>query len=138
MNVTRLLPLNAVIWIIALAGCAMPPTLTPSQLNSAVDQYDGKEVRVQGWLIHRFENIGIWDSENAYASRMEVDTQNPSPEWPGWPSSCISYDGRELGSQFGARNVTLLGIFRKNILPPNAISNGICNTSGLEVTWMSQ
>jgi hypothetical protein len=120
-----------------LMGCAEKPTLTPSQLNARAGEFDGKEVKVRGWLVFQFEDIGIWDSKMAHdlphvagdeAVSLTVDGRSPV-----WPSNCISYSGPDLGGRSFSRAVVLSGIFRKKILPSGTISNGICNDSGLEV-----
>ena len=40
---------------VMLSGCVSQPVLTPSELNNHADQYDGKRVRVKGWLVIQFE-----------------------------------------------------------------------------------
>jgi hypothetical protein len=108
------LPLTAFL----LSGCVGLSALTPSELNDNPDQYDGKAVVVRGWLVSEFENVGIWDSKNAFDS--------------GRPQSCLSYRGKDPGRHF-SEAVILKGTFRKNINPPNVFNNGDCNESGLEV-----
>lgn len=112
-----------------LAGCA-GLALTPAELNAHADQYDGKEVWVSGWLVYQFEDIGIWDSKSAHDESVSLTLNSRTPHYP---PSCISYSGPSLGEHFSNRAVLLRGIFRKEILPPNVFSNGICNRSGLEV-----
>jgi hypothetical protein len=114
-------------WLLAAicaAGCTAPSVITPSELNAHAIKYDGKEVRVRAWLVHQFENIGLWDSKEAY------DAPHQSTEFF---QACVSYFGPDLGKHFVSRDVVLDGIFRKTALPPNTVSNGICNNSGLEI-----
>lgn len=115
-----------------LAGCAAGPALKPSELNANPDAYDGKSVRVRGWLVHQFENHGIWDSKAAYET--ERFKQNAHPK-------CIGYSGPNLGDFFVSRQLVLRGVFRKELNPnvgPNGqtyevILLGSCNHSGLKV-----
>lgn len=113
--------LAACLWV---GGCATEPTLTPSQLNANAASYDGKTVRVRAWLVYKFEDIGLWDSEAAYESRQD--------------GSCVSYEGPDLGKTYASRMVTLTGIFTKDLYynpNPNVvtISNGWCNKTGVKV-----
>jgi len=87
-------------------------------LNANPDQYDGKAIVVHGWLVSEFENVGIWDSKDAFDS--------------GKPQNCVSYRGKDLGRHF-SKAVILKGIFRRNINPPDVFNNGDYNNSGLEV-----
>jgi hypothetical protein len=111
---------------IIVSGCAEYPALTPSELNARAEQYDGKEVRVRGWMVHQFENIGLWDSKAAY------DGASNSSSVPfAWPTTCMSLSG--LDGPRISEEVIVEGVFRKHILPPNVVSNGVCNDTGLEV-----
>jgi hypothetical protein len=49
MKTVRLLLSSAV--AATLVGCTTQPTLTPGELNAHAAQYDGRKVRVRGWLV---------------------------------------------------------------------------------------
>jgi hypothetical protein len=112
----------SVLAVLLLAGCAETPTLTPGELNMHADQYDGKHVRVRGWLVYQFEDIGLWDSKEAYGRGFRLD-----------PGTCVSILGFDPPRRVSEPAV-VEGVFRKQILPPNLSSNGLCNDTGLEVS----
>jgi len=114
--------------VLGVTAYAQDIVLTPSELNAHADRYDGKTVRVRGWLSLYFEDYGLWDSKKAH------DTERTSA--PPWPPSCVSVDSYVAGKvkKPASQSALVDGIFRKQFLPPNTISNGVCNNTGLQVT----
>ena len=59
-----------VLMVFMLGSCVTTPTvpkgfLTPAQLNASKHQYDGKLVRVQGWMRVGFESYALWESKES-------------------------------------------------------------------------
>jgi hypothetical protein len=139
--------LSWVLGCVLLAGCASDPVLTPSQLNKHASLYDGKVVRVHGWLVFGFEDFGLWDSKRDHDNPHEGGDRAVMLQADGlsvgWPVTCVSVDSSDpkfealRHGKFISLPVIVDGIFRKTFLPPNVISNGICNESGLQIDKIS-
>jgi len=103
-----------------LAGCAVQPALTPRELNASPAKYDGKKVRVRGWLVIQFEQYHFWDSKAA--------SESPT----SGANTCVSYLGpihRTTGKM-----AILEGTFWKDFAKSlNVIDLGTCDISGLDV-----
>lgn len=110
----------AMITTLVLIVVAGLPALTPSELNASSAKYDGKRVRVRGWLVIQFEQYHFWDSKAA--------SESPT----SGANTCVSYLGpihRTTGKM-----VILEGTFWKDFAKSlNVIDLGTCNISGLDV-----
>lgn len=115
-----------------VAGCSTVPTVTPSELNAQASKYNGQEVHVRGWLVFRFEDVGLWDSKNA-RDEMSREIRHLKVRTPPYFETCVSYVGPDLGRHFESRYLVLDGIYRKNTDPPGAYIVGVCNASFLEI-----
>lgn len=112
--------------VLLLPSCASAPIgledpLTPAQLNASWEEYQGRRVRVQGWMRADFENYGLWQSEEANA---EGD----------FASNCVSLmvpESLEAG-RFNKRYVLVEGIFLQR-LPSNIVHLGGCNVTTLQL-----
>jgi hypothetical protein len=108
---------------LALSGCASEPILSPSELNAHADQYNGKRVKVHGWVVLRFEEYSIWDSKLAYDRPFNVSNMG----------ACVSYLG-PLGHETRGEMRTLTGTFWKDFGGSlDVIMLGACNFSGLDL-----
>jgi hypothetical protein len=132
-----LLSLQFIMW--SGASQAETPLLTPSELNAHVDQYDGQMVRVRGWFVFQFEDIGLWDTAHAHDAPHEGGDRAVSLKVSRasftWPASCVSVTGVVIDQlkRNDSYPAIIEGTFRKHILPPDVVSNGVCNDTGLEV-----
>lgn len=72
---------------LGLQACAvLPPavdTPTPSQLNEQHAKFDGGRVRVSGLLIIEFENVGLYESLEAYYRYDDDFTADRKEAWIG-------------------------------------------------------
>ncbi len=119
----RVRGLFAAVVALGLSGCATTPTLTPSELNAHADQYDGKKVRVCGWVVIQFEEYWISDSQ---ASSESKDSK---------ASECVSYLG-PIRDRTRGRMEILYGTFWKDFgRSLDVVDLGACNLSGLDVEW---
>lgn len=107
-----------------LSGCADYQLLTPSELNAHAEQYDGKEVQVRGWLVYKFEDIGLWDSKAAHDRPHDGGDQAVSLALSGrgsvWPASCISIPDFN-SSKHLSEPVIIDGIFPKAYLASRCV-----------------
>ena len=112
----------AILLCALIASCTTvrhPPasSITPSELMSAPDQYDGRTVLVQGWMNSRFENYTLWDSQK-------------SERQGNFMESCVGLlIPRSMDtSRFDKHNVLIEGVFLKR-LPASTVFLGGCNGS---------
>src|SRR5215471_11727366 len=60
-----------------LQGCATvestagPEVMTPSQVNSNPNLFEGRQLKIRGWIVAEAENRNIWDSKAAFESGTE-------------------------------------------------------------------
>jgi hypothetical protein len=129
---------------IGVASGSEAPIVTPSELNAHADEYDGKAVRVRGWLVLQFEDVGLWDSKEAHNSPHEGGDVAAVRKMDGislnWPPTCVSVSGKFLNEMEKLESYPAIvdGVFRRHIYPPNVISNQVCNDTGLEVSKISK
>lgn len=119
--------LQVLLWalFILAVNVAQGRELKPRELNANADRYDGKSVRVRGWLIIKPEGYWIFDSKAA----SEADSKSAKD------GDCVSYFG-PIGDLTRGRMEVLRGTFWKDFTKSlNMIDLGTCSTSGLDVKW---
>lgn len=116
--------------VMAMAGgCVADPSTRSSEasffarLLSEPDAYDGQQIKLSGFLILESEARQLWSSKSASekgSGRSDCLTLTNTDE----------FFGRTTNMH---RNVTVTGVFRKNITPPGVVDLGSCNERGVEL-----
>lgn len=96
-------------------------SLTPAQLNASKIEYDGKRVKVHGWMRSEFENRGLWQSKKANGRGT-------------YSQDCVSLLIPKSMSteQYNKHYVEVEGIFIRQ-LPRNIVDLGGCNLTSLQL-----
>lgn len=123
-----LLLLSAVLLSLSAAQAGdTPPVehiLTPSQLNASPITYQGKLVRVRGYVVIGSDKSDLWDSHESYVSgqltRACVTLLHPRP--------VIFGKGR-----FNRRTVVLQGVFTRNDTVTPRVQRIGCNLTSVDV-----
>jgi hypothetical protein len=110
---------------ITLAAQESMPHVTPYDLNSSKENFDGKLVVVSGFLINQNESSSIWDS------RFNLDKEGAAGK------HCVSilYPSsmeKELDKLDG-QHVYVTGVFDKNISRDGRIYMGLCNLTAIKL-----
>lgn len=117
--------------LVAVHACAPVPggpsgIVTPSDLNAAPASYDGKFVRVAGWLDFGFERRNL----------ITTDRKVRVPTVAAVPGDCVGLQAlRGLipkAKRLDGRRVIVDGTFRADLVGPN-ITFSRCNASGIQV-----
>ena len=109
-----------------LSGCVAPdarePVYSPSELNTHPKLYEGREVRVRGWIVLRPENRNIWDAKSDFEQIADL-------------SHCVSLIGVHdwtLDRRIDDQVLTISGVFHQYEHPEEPVL-GMCNNSAIEV-----
>ncbi|GEM_PF-5205802 len=121
MTVTNKLAVLCVVGL--LAGCAQEPVYLPSEINAHPKLYEGREVRIRGWVTLRVENRNIWDTKDDF-EHLKDDF-----------SHCVSLVG--VQSWTGDKSIdgqvrTISGVFHQ-YEGDRTTELGMCNNSAIEV-----
>lgn len=110
----------------ALVSCASlsesVDSLTPTHLNVTKTEYNGKLVKVRGWMRSEFENYALWQDKIANDRGTFFD-------------DCVSLLIPESmdTSRYNKRYVEVEGVFLEK-LPRNIVHLGGCNVTYLQLT----
>lgn len=96
-------------------------SITPAQLNASKAEYNGKRVKVRGWMRSEFENYGLWQSKKANGRGTYF-------------KDCVSLLIPESMNteQYNKHYVEVEGIFVER-LPRNVVHLGGCNVTTLQL-----
>jgi hypothetical protein len=95
-------------------------TLLPSELAANPEKYDGKHVKVRGYIVLGPEARNIADFDEGYNDRH---------------GACLGLDGPESMFTGVSRHYTqkISGIFRRKLCRDNDVCLNWCNSSGIEL-----
>lgn len=112
------------LFAVLLCGCAMKPTswayvLTPRELNTHPDQYEGREVAVHGFVILGTNGRSLYQSKERFeefvrAFRALTPGFNPSEFDPDCLTLLNAHVLEENSSIFDGQTITVRGRFVRN------------------------
>jgi hypothetical protein len=119
-------PIALSLSIIAIMGCSQSlmasdsKYVTPEELASNPDKFDGKHVTLKGYVVVAPEKRDIFQSKSAYEDPNGV---------------CLGLDGpNSLFRKFTKREISgISGTFRKQLCRENEVCLYWCGKSGIEL-----
>lgn len=137
----RVITIAAALLSLGAVACAQPirpelpqataAVLSPVQLISRANEFNGPTVEVQGFYTSNTDNRALWESA---AARLDAAERRRGPDFDYW-SKCITiYSDRVNLFRYHNRNVRLTG--RVTLVQPDELRHlWVCNAVSLEVTW---
>jgi len=102
-----------------------PAALTPSQLNASPQRYDGRVIKVRGFLLDETEDFAIWDQQSDIADKNVGLSHCISVLYPAEMKTAVH--------RLNRRFVEVSGTFDKDVVRDGIIRLGLCNRSAIRL-----
>jgi len=127
----------ASLFAVLLCGCAMttaPPVadvLTPRELNTHAEQYDGREVAVRGFVVLGTNGRSLYQSKERFEEfGRDFYAQPPGFNAADFDADCLTMLNARLVEQnfsvFDGQTITVRGRFMRNYMTGNVLDLQAC------------